>query len=102
MLGIDPTTTTTFARLLSTALYTDGAVGARNNWKALRNRSRPTHIIVWHGNRAIMDVDMEDKTVAPLTGHEVAPNLMKNISAILRGAEVEQKFVPAMTGLQLK
>ena len=99
MIGIDPSTITALPRLLSTALYSDGAVGTRNGWKALRNRSRPTHIIVWHGVQAIMDVDMEHKTVAPLTSNKLKPALLKNIETMLRGAGIEQQFVPAKKGI---
>ena len=102
MIGIDPTTTTSLSNLLTKSLYSDEAVGARNGWKALRNRSRPTHIIVWQGVQAIMDVDMENLTVAPLTSDNLAPNVMSNIATILRGGHIEGQFVPAKKGILAK
>lgn len=101
MIGIDPSTITALPRLLSTALYSDGAVGTRNGWKALRDRSRPTHIVVWKGTKAIMVVDMLNKTVDPLTHKAPSPQDKGSITKILEGSGIEAQFVPAKKGISV-
>lgn len=89
---------TTLKNLLFTALYADGKVRT-GNWIAHRNLYRPQCVLVFHGTKIIMEVDMQDKTVNSLTYAVPRTKEMESISRILAGGGIEQKYEPAQRGI---
>ena len=89
---------TTLKNLLITALYADDKVRT-GNWIAHRNLYRPQCVLVFHGTKIIMEVDMQDKTVNSLTYAVPRVKEMESISRILAGGGIEQKYEPAQRGI---
>lgn len=86
--------------LLKSALYSPDKVQT-GNWTAQRHRGRPNCVLVYHGTKVIMEVDLASKTVAPLTHKKQGSKEMASIAAILAGAEVDAKFTPAKKGISV-
>lgn len=86
--------------LLKSALYSPDKVQT-GNWTAQRHRGRPNCVLVYHGTKVIMEVDLVSKTVAPLTHKKQGSKEMASISAILAGAEIDTKFTPAKKGISV-
>lgn len=86
--------------LLKTALYSPDKVQT-GNWTAQRHRGRPTCVLVYHGTKVIMEVDLAKKTVTPLTHKKQGSKEMASITAILAGGGITAKFIPAKKGISV-
>ena len=89
---------TTLKNLLKTALYSPDKVQT-GNWIAQRHLYRPQCVLVFHGTKIIMEVDMQDKTINSLTYAVPRAKEMESISRILAGGGIEQKYEPARKGI---
>lgn len=91
---------TTLKNLLTSALYADGKVQT-GNWSAHRNLYRPQCILVYHGTKVIMEVDLQAKTLNSLTYKVPKAKEMESITKILAGGGVSEKFTPAQKGISV-
>ena len=91
---------TTLKNLLTSALYSEDKVQT-GNWSAHRNLYRPQCVLVYHGAKVIMEVDLQAKTVAPLTHKKQGSKEMASITKILAGGGVSDKFTPAKKGISV-
>jgi hypothetical protein len=86
--------------LLKTALYSPDKVQT-GNWSAQRHRSRPNCVLVYHGTKVIMEVDLVGKTVTPLTSKKQGSKEMASIVQILAGVGITETFVPIKKGIEV-
>lgn len=86
--------------LLKTALYSPDKVQT-GNWTAQRHRGRPNCVLVYHGTKVIMEVDLASKTVNSLSYKVPKAKEMESISQILTGAGVEEKYEVAKKGISV-
>lgn len=86
--------------LLKSALYSPDKVQT-GNWTAQRHRGRPNCVLVYHGTKVIMEVDLKSKTVTALTHRKPDSKATASIALILTGAGILDKFVPIKRGLSV-
>jgi Cu/Ag efflux protein CusF len=84
--------------LLKTALYSPDKVQT-GNWTAQRHRGRPQCVLVYHGTKVIMEVDLAKKTVTPLTHKKQGSKEMASITMMLTSAGITDPFIPSKKGI---